>query len=134
MLTSASSKLAGAKQSLLPRLNDLQRSLDELIAKVVTLCRKTSLDKRDFYNLCKTRKQLTELAVDAVWLELEAAGGAGYVATSDTARRLREVAFLPVQSPSLVQLRMQLDELEAELQADIAASSGRRAEGWRFYV
>ena len=43
-------------------------------------------------------------------------GGAGYVAKSPTARRLREASFLPVQSPTEGHLRYELskyDHLEA---------------------
>lgn len=119
---SARRKLKGAKSSLLPRLERAQITLEGLLADVRDLSGRAEFSKHDLYRVCKTRKQLTELAVDAVWLELEVAGGAAYVAASDTARRLREVAFLPVQSPSLVQLRMQLEQLEKELQLETAAS------------
>lgn len=48
------------------------------------------------------------LGVDATRHEANAAGGAGYLATSATARRLREAAFLPIQSPTEAQLRWEL--------------------------
>ncbi|HEY9752214.1 MAG TPA: hypothetical protein V6C46_04655, partial [Coleofasciculaceae cyanobacterium] len=51
---------------------------------------------------------LTRLALDLVWLELEVKGGSAYFKPSGTARRLREVAFLPVLTPSLVQLETEL--------------------------
>jgi hypothetical protein len=35
-------------------------------------------------------------------------GGAGYLAGSDTARRVREAAFLPVQAPTVPQLRREV--------------------------
>ena len=50
------------------------------------------------YRALKVRKELAELAVQAVWLELETAGGAGYLSESDTARRLREAAFFPCKA------------------------------------
>ena len=51
----------------------------------------------------------------ATHFELQVVGGAGYVATSPTARRLREASFLPVQSPTEGHLRYELaryDHLE----------------------
>ena len=42
---------------------------------------------------------------------LEVVGGRGYAMSSPTARRAREAAFLPVQSPSQSQLRWELDRL-----------------------
>ncbi len=58
--------------------------------------------------LFELRIALTRLAVDLVQLELEAKGGAAYLKPSGTARRLREVSFLPVLTPSLVQLETEL--------------------------
>jgi alkylation response protein AidB-like acyl-CoA dehydrogenase len=48
------------------------------------------------------------LAQAAVALETRVVGGAGYLASSPTARRLREAAFLPIQSPTEGHLRWQL--------------------------
>lgn len=48
------------------------------------------------------------LARAATELELCLTGGRGYVATSPTARRVREALFLPVQSPTEGQLRWEL--------------------------
>ena len=60
-------------------------------------------------------EDVVRLRLNAAWLAVEASrhesavrGGAGYVATSGTARRLREAAFLPVQSPTEAQLRWEL--------------------------
>ncbi|WP_153504443.1 acyl-CoA dehydrogenase family protein [Cumulibacter manganitolerans] len=50
-------------------------------------------------------------AGEATRLEAALAGGRGYVASSGTARRFREAAFLPVQSPSEGQLRWELASL-----------------------
>lgn len=106
----------GPKATLTSTSSTLQQRLDELITDVIRLSRKTDFTARDLYDVIKTRKELTELALQAVWVELEAAGGAGYVASSPTARRLREAAFLPLQTPSLLQLRLQLQRLQADLQ------------------
>lgn len=56
------------------------------------------------------RYEAARLAGSTVRLESALVGGRGYVTTSGTNRRLREASFLPVQSPSEVQL---LTELEA---------------------
>lgn len=48
------------------------------------------------------------LAVDATRHESKVRGGAGYLASSPVARRLREAAFLPIQSPTEAQLRWEL--------------------------
>ncbi|GIV21143.1 MAG: hypothetical protein KatS3mg023_2894 [Armatimonadota bacterium] len=60
--------------------------------------------------LFQTRIRWVRLAVQAVHLEVEASGGAAFLRESDTARRLREVAFLPVLTPSATQLALQLKQ------------------------
>jgi alkylation response protein AidB-like acyl-CoA dehydrogenase len=56
------------------------------------------------------RIRLARLAQEAVELELAASGGRAYLADLDRgfARRWREVAFLPILTPSLVQLEQEL--------------------------
>ena len=63
-----------------------------------------------------TPRDVTVLRYDAARLALAAArheatlvGGRGYVTTHATNRRLREASFLPVQSPSEVQLLQELE-------------------------
>lgn len=70
---------------------------------------------RQIYEL---RIALTRLALDSVWLELEAKGRTAYFKPSGTARRLREVAFLPILSPSLLQLEQELSQF-AQVQMQI---------------
>ena len=57
--------------------------------------------------LFQIRIALAEIAAEAVALELQASGGRAYLAVPGRAfaRRWREVAFLPVITPSLVQLK-----------------------------
>lgn len=62
----------------------------------------------DFVRL---RLESSLLAGEATRLEAALAGGRGYLSSSDTARRFREAAFLPVQSPSEGQLRWELTSL-----------------------
>jgi alkylation response protein AidB-like acyl-CoA dehydrogenase len=56
----------------------------------------------------RLRLDAAELARDAVRVEAAVTGGRGYVAASATGRRLREAAFIPVQSPTEGQLRWEL--------------------------
>ncbi len=63
--------------------------------------------KREILEL---RVAITRLALDSVWLELEAKGASSYLKPSGTARRLREVAFLPVMAPTLLQLEQELQK------------------------
>jgi alkylation response protein AidB-like acyl-CoA dehydrogenase len=60
--------------------------------------------------LFHVRIALAELVNEAVQLELQARGGRAYVCahTDGFARRLREAAFVPIVTPSLVQLKTQL--------------------------
>lgn len=110
-----STRLVGDKQALVTRRDDLQREFDALVEQIRGLGRRSTYDKRDFYFIVKARKRLSELAMAAVGLELETAGGSGYTAAGATARRWREAAFLPLQTPTLAQLQMQLDALEGDL-------------------
>lgn len=55
--------------------------------------------------LLEARIEAAHLAVEAASLEARIAGGRSYIATCDTARRLREALFLPVQAPTEGQLR-----------------------------
>jgi len=57
------------------------------------------------HELLSLRLRWSELASEAIHLELAATGGRGYLSGSPTARRLREAAFLPIQAPTEVLLR-----------------------------
>lgn len=67
-------------------------------------------------SLFKLRIIFAELAAAAVQLELQAGGGKAYLQPQGKgfARRLRESAFIPVVTPSLVQLRTELQRHFAE--------------------
>jgi alkylation response protein AidB-like acyl-CoA dehydrogenase len=58
--------------------------------------------------LARLRLDAMRLAAEAVRLESVVAGGGGYRAGSPTSRRVREVAFLPVQAPTEGHLRTEL--------------------------
>lgn len=95
-------------QVLGDRVNKAQSKLIVLEALVHRLSHLSSFDMPAMRDLFHLRISLTRLAVEAVSLELEAKGGDAYLKPSGTARRLREVAFLPVLTPSLVQLETEL--------------------------
>ena len=59
----------------------------------------------------EVRLQASDLAVRTTRLESTLAGGRGYRLSSGASRRLREAAFLPVQSPSEGHLRWELSSL-----------------------
>lgn len=64
--------------------------------------------------LFELRIEFADIVAAAVALELEALGGKAYLAGPgrDYARRLRESAFIPVITPSLVQLKSALQKLK----------------------
>jgi len=66
--------------------------------------------ENDASQLFRLRIRLAEIVAEAVQLELCASGGAAYLATPGEGiqRRLRESAFIPVVTPSLVQLKTAL--------------------------
>ncbi|EIN02201.1 putative acyl-CoA dehydrogenase [Paraburkholderia hospita] len=60
-------------------------------------------------SLFELRISLAETVSAAVGLEVQAAGGRGYLREQGgTARRVREASFIPIVTPSLVQLKGQL--------------------------
>ena len=62
--------------------------------------------------LFELRIELAEIVAEAVSLELQASGGKAYLAGpgKSFARRWREAAFVPIITPSLVQLKAALLE------------------------
>jgi alkylation response protein AidB-like acyl-CoA dehydrogenase len=56
-------------------------------------------------HLARVRLDAIRVATDAVTLETALCGGSGFRADSATSRRVREAAFLPIQAPTLAQLR-----------------------------
>ncbi|WP_341318727.1 acyl-CoA dehydrogenase family protein [Paraburkholderia sp. IMGN_8] len=61
-------------------------------------------------HLFELRIALANTVNSAVSLEVQAAGGRGYLCNpGDTARRVREASFIPIVTPSLVQLKTQLE-------------------------
>lgn len=90
--------VASARSDLARLTGDVERAAGEL-DRAGTPSLRAALE---------TRLEASHLATRATQLELALRGGSGYGATSPTARRVREALFLPVQSPTEVQLRWEL--------------------------
>jgi hypothetical protein len=95
-------------QVLRGALQQLDHRYDELATQLRQLAALSEFSFAETRHLFEVRIALTRLAVDAITLELEAQGGGAYLNDHATARRWREVAFLPVLTPSLVQLETEL--------------------------
>jgi alkylation response protein AidB-like acyl-CoA dehydrogenase len=95
--------LTGVAAVLRPDHEDLARRRDDVaIALEDQASSRTGTGRAQ---LARTRLDAIAVATEAVALETAVCGGAGYRAGSTTARRVREAAFLPVQAPTLAQLR-----------------------------
>ena len=83
------------------------------------------------WRLFELRIGLADAASQAVQLELQASGGAAYLkpAGDGFARRWREAAFLPIVTPSLVQLKTELAKRQARLAAEANVSAGAASRG-----
>lgn len=92
--------------SLRPELEAANAERERLAAELGGLARRAAagdgVARRDLVAL---RLGVARLAGDAVRLELAAVGGRAFVRGHPTERRLREAAFLPIQSPTEVLLR-----------------------------
>ncbi|MGR3896980.1 MULTISPECIES: acyl-CoA dehydrogenase family protein [Pseudomonas] len=108
-LQEAQGHLQGVR-SVLAETLEAQR---ELLADVVSELKAGLLDGRFLGNpasLFKVRISLAEIVGEALQLELQASGGKAYLSEygAGFARRWRESAFVPIVTPSLVQLRAEL--------------------------
>jgi alkylation response protein AidB-like acyl-CoA dehydrogenase len=113
-LQEASAKMQGAKAILEQRVETACRQWHRLQRRTQRLAQQRRYGQSDLRRLFQTRIQWVDLAVKAAQIELEAAGGAAYFRDSGTARRLREVTFLPVLTPSTTQLALQLKQTQKE--------------------
>jgi alkylation response protein AidB-like acyl-CoA dehydrogenase len=108
-LRSVREAIAGSSSVLLGELNTLERSVNELWRQLSTGLDNGRLSERPA-ELLELRIRMVELAASAVQLELQALGGRAYLNGKDSgfARRWRELAFLPIVTPTVVQLKTQL--------------------------
>ncbi|PQZ68752.1 acyl-CoA dehydrogenase [Achromobacter sp. MYb9] len=103
-------------------LQALRQQVDTLAASLIAGVRSERFVAEP-WALFEIRIALAEAANQAVQLELQASGGAAYLkpAGAGFARRWREAAFLPIVTPSLVQLKTELAKRQARLAAEAAA-------------
>lgn len=106
-LTEAAGGLRGPNVVLSPDVAALEAVADRLVDSLRAAAHRRG-DGWAIGDLVRLRYESACLATNAVALEAKTQGGRGYLATSGTARRLREAAFLPVQSPTEGQLRWEL--------------------------
>ncbi|ODP31448.1 acyl-CoA dehydrogenase family protein [Pandoraea sp. ISTKB] len=104
----------GARAAVVDDVAALTDQLDTLTTRL-----KTGVRQGDFIDtpasLFKLRIALAELVHDAATLEVQTGGGRGYLrGLSGLARRQREAAFVPIVTPSLVQLKNQLAAQRAQ--------------------
>jgi alkylation response protein AidB-like acyl-CoA dehydrogenase len=95
---------ADQHDTLISRLERLRSELGSVIEGITD----QPADAAAITAAISLRLEAAVLAREATQLELCVTGGRGYVASSPTARRLREAMFLPVQSPTEGQLRWEL--------------------------
>jgi alkylation response protein AidB-like acyl-CoA dehydrogenase len=100
----AGKAIRGVAEVFREELGAAERRLASLTAALTAAarCRCEGVGMRD---LLEARIEAAHLAVEAASLEARVVGGRSYIATCDTARRLREALFLPVQAPTEGQLR-----------------------------
>ncbi|MCL6648731.1 MAG: acyl-CoA/acyl-ACP dehydrogenase [Chloroflexi bacterium] len=106
-LAEAAPGVHGANAVLQPDLAALEATAHLLVATLLAAARQRG-QSCPLPELVRLRYESACLAVQAVALEAKTQGGRGYLASSATARRLREAAFLPIQSPTEGQLRWEL--------------------------
>jgi hypothetical protein len=115
-LASASLAAVGALEGPASALEaDVSDARAELARLAAVLDESTSLLDRGEQPTIRTSLELrlgaSHLATRATQLELAVKGGSAYRASSPTARRVREALFLPVQSPTEVQLQWELQQI-----------------------
>ncbi|WP_454867013.1 acyl-CoA dehydrogenase [Pseudomonas lini] len=110
--------LQGGRSILLEPFLEQREHLEQTVSEL----KKGLLDGRFMTRpaaLFRLRIALAESAANAVQLELQASGGKAYLIEhgSGFARRWRESAFVPIVTPSLVQLRAELQRQDREAAA-----------------
>jgi alkylation response protein AidB-like acyl-CoA dehydrogenase len=110
-LRSAHALSTSMRGPLLQRIEALQAALEQQVAAL-----KEGVDDGRFRTMAaplfRLRIALAETVQQAVLLELQASGGKAYLQDRDTnfARRWREAAFIPIVTPSLTQLQVELQK------------------------
>ncbi|MGE3960113.1 MAG: hypothetical protein AB7F65_00355 [Dehalococcoidia bacterium] len=104
-LDEAAQQLEGPKTVLAPAYEEIRERLGSVEARLRAYSSHPHREEIEHRALLQLRLDAGRLAVESVALESKLAGGRGYMLHSGTARRLREAAFLPVQSPTEIQLQ-----------------------------
>ncbi|MDI3340944.1 MAG: acyl-CoA dehydrogenase family protein [Sphaerobacter sp.] len=106
-LAEARAHLRGASTVFLPEIAEM----DARLARLGGAIRRAVADGGQSLGMravVELRLDIARLAAAAVAVEAKVLGGRGFLAGSGTARRLREAAFLPIQSPTEAQLLLEL--------------------------
>lgn len=113
-LQAAHALCAGSGSPLLNRVQALQQELDEKTAQLHEGVHDGRF-RTAAAPLFRLRIALAELVQQAVLVELQASGGRAYLQGEGKhfARRLRESAFIPIITPSLTQLQIELQKQAA---------------------
>jgi alkylation response protein AidB-like acyl-CoA dehydrogenase len=107
-LTSIAGSSAATRAAIADEATALEQELSHLTHRLRDgVAQGTFLAAAD--SLFELRIALARLAGAAVQIEIQVAGGAGYLRQrGSTARRAREAAFIPIVTPSVVQLKTEL--------------------------
>ena len=110
-LRSAHALSTALRGPLLPRIEALQGALEQQVAELMEGVEDGRF-KTMAAPLFRLRIALADTVQQAVMLELQASGGKAYLQDRDTnfARRWRESAFVPIITPSLTQLQVELQK------------------------
>ena len=121
-LDEAGRAISGQAELLRPQLAEAEGRAGALAQDLARAARTGPAAVR-LHELVRLRLESAHLATAAVALEVQAVGSRGYARGSGTARRLREVAFLPIQAPTEVQLRAELARGEVPAEAGLSIPS-----------
>ena len=113
-LRSAEALCAATRSQLNGRVSELQQQLNDVV-EAMTAGILDGNFKSKAAGLFRIRITLAEIVQQAVMLELQASGGRAYLQDNDRnfARRWRESAFIPIVTPSLTQLQIELQKQAA---------------------
>lgn len=113
-LRAAHTLSAASRNQLTARIEELQKLLEETAGQLLEGVHDGRF-KTKAAALFRIRIQLAEIVQQAVFLELQASGGRAYLQDGDKsfARRWREAAFVPIVTPSLTQLQIELQKQAA---------------------
>lgn len=108
-------QLGHVNRYLEDRPDALQRELDALLARIMTLAQ-TPYDERDafFIQVLDVRAHGAELSLRAAQSALLHQGARGYLMSSEVQRRVRESHFVAIVTPAIKHLRSEMARLSQE--------------------